>query len=155
MDEHVLVLRKLTHLTSVMTCSEPGQPSSRLTSCFWNNVQNFPETFLNVKDNLPRRVETVKAAKCGPTLYWTLWIKNNISLKFICVWRHTRKYFWQYVAHTGSHWASKAPPVCTQPTMLICFNVCIMHISHHSHVLTGMMEGSSGCQIQEGLLSMH
>ncbi|MEQ2284595.1 hypothetical protein AMECASPLE_023296 [Ameca splendens] len=34
---------------------------------------------------LPRRAEAVIAASNGPTSFQTLWIKNRISLKFICV----------------------------------------------------------------------
>lgn len=31
----------------------------------------------------------------------TAWIKNGMSLKFVCMWWHTGKYFWQYSVILG------------------------------------------------------
>ena len=57
-------------------------------------------------ESLPRRAEAVIAAKGGPTSYWTLWIKNGMSLKFICESRHVSQYFRQYsVCSVACIWA--------------------------------------------------
>ena len=53
------------------------------------------DTLLNLVEGLPKRVEAAIAAKGGPTSYLTLWIKNGMSLNFICESRQVSEYFWQ------------------------------------------------------------
>jgi len=53
-----------------------------LTNALLEEWSKIPiNTFLNLVESLPRRVEPAMAAKGGPTPYLTLQIKNWISLK--------------------------------------------------------------------------
>ena len=57
--------------------SLPGFANALLEE--WSNIPK--DTLLNLVDNLPRRVEAVKAAKGGPIQYLTL----QMPLKSMCV----------------------------------------------------------------------
>ena len=68
--------------------ARPSGPTSvpDLTNALLEEWSKIPiNTLLNLVESLPRRAEAVIAAKAGPTSYQTLWMKNGMSLKFICV----------------------------------------------------------------------
>ena len=59
---------------------------SDLTNVLLEEWSKIPiNTLLNLVESLPRTVEAVIAAKGGLTSYLTLWIKNGMSLQFICM----------------------------------------------------------------------
>lgn len=68
--------------------ARPSQPTS--VSDFTNPLleewsKTTINTLLNLVESLPRIYEAVIAPKAGLTSYYTLWIKNRMSIKFICV----------------------------------------------------------------------
>ena len=69
-------------------------PVCDLTNALLEERSKIPINTLLV-EILPRRAEAVIAEKGGLMSYETHWIKNGMSLKFICESRQVSKYFWQ------------------------------------------------------------
>lgn len=81
--------------------------------CFWGNGQKSHKgTLKPCGQFLFRRVEALIATKDGPTSYWTPWIRNRTSLKFVhrlytcCYTAGICEVFYKWMLHwqkTGSH----------------------------------------------------
>lgn len=60
--------------------------------CFWKNSQIPINTLLNLLESTRKRWSCYS---CKGSMH-SHHIKNVMSVKFMCLWRQTSKYFWQY-----------------------------------------------------------